>query len=106
MAVDDLEVLPADLQARTRRHQNGEVSWHLNDAASVVTALADAGRVLLGIDVRSYAADGSFIETAWSVYNGADPNVARDLALSALAREDLPGDWALLTWGPSAQPSA
>jgi hypothetical protein len=54
--------------------------------------------VVLGIDVRDYEEDGSFVEVAWSDYSGADPVEAREDALRALARDELPGDWALITW--------
>jgi hypothetical protein len=43
---------------------------------SVLSELADAGRVVLGLDVRDYNEDGSFREVAWSVYEGADPTGA------------------------------
>ncbi|WP_156043862.1 hypothetical protein [Cellulomonas sp. URHE0023] len=98
MPVDDLGVLPADLQTRARAEENGEVSWHVDDAASVLGELANAGRVVLGLDVREYDEDGSFLEVAWSVYAGVDPIEARDAALGALSRGGLPGDWILVTW--------
>ncbi|PVG83489.1 hypothetical protein DDE18_09450 [Nocardioides gansuensis] len=64
----------------------------------MLTQLAGAGRVVLGLDMRDYDDDGSFVEIAWSVYEGADPVEAREAALRALARDELPGDWALITW--------
>ncbi|CAI9408380.1 hypothetical protein HIDPHFAB_01067 [Nocardioides sp. T2.26MG-1] len=67
-------------------------------APAVLNELAGAGRVVLGLDIRDYDDDGTFLEVAWSVYDGADPFEARDAALGALAREELPGDWALITW--------
>jgi len=54
--------------------------------------------VVLGLDMRDYDDDGFFLEIAWSVYRGVDPVEDREAALSALAREGLPGDWALITW--------
>ena len=60
--------------------------------------LADAGRIVLGMDLRDYDDDGTFLETAWSVYNGADPVDAREAALEALTRDEPPGDWTLITW--------
>jgi hypothetical protein len=98
MPADDLGVLPFELQARARADENGEVSWHVDDAALVLGDLADAGRVVLGLDVREYDEDGSFLEVAWSVYEGTDPIAARDAALGALSRGGLPGDWILVTW--------
>ncbi len=77
---------------------NGEASWHLRDAPAVLGELAEAGRVVLGLDMRDYNEHGAFVEVAWSIYNGADPVEARDAALTALQREDLPGAWALITW--------
>ena len=98
MPADDLPVLSDELQARARVDPNGEVAWHVQDAPAVLTELAEAGRVSLGLDLRDYGDDGSFLEVPWSVYEGADPVEARDAALRALARAELPGDWALITW--------
>jgi hypothetical protein len=96
--VDDLDVLPAALRESARRDENGEVTWPLADAAAVVDALADAGRVVLGLDVRTYGDDGSIAEVAWSDHSGRNVEEARLAALAALRREDLPGDWVLVTW--------
>ncbi|HET7066611.1 MAG TPA: hypothetical protein VFI21_03320 [Nocardioides sp.] len=98
MPVDDLGVLSDQLRSRARIEVNEEVSWHVRDAPAVLSELAEAGRVVLGLDIRDYDDDGTFLEVAWSVYNGADPIEARDAALGALARDQLPGDWALITW--------
>ena len=97
MPADDLGVLSDELGSQARIDANGEVSWHLRDAPAVVTQLAEAGRVVLGLDIRHYD-DGAFVEIAWSVYHGADPVEAREVALQALARDELPGDWTLITW--------
>ena len=98
MPADDLGVLSDELRSQARVHPNGEVSWHVRDAPAVLSELAEAGRVVLGLDMRDYDDDGSFLEIAWSVYNGSDPVEARDAALGALARDEIPGDWALITW--------
>lgn len=98
MPADDLPVLSEGLRSRVRVDSNGEVAWHVRDAPAVLTELADAGRVTLGLDLRDYDDGGAFLEVAWSVYEGADPVEARDAALRALARAELPGDWALITW--------
>lgn len=98
MPADDLGVLSDELRARARVEPNGEVSWHVRDAPAVLGELAEVGRVALGLDMRDYDEDGTFLEVAWSVYEGVDPVEARDAALRALEREDLPGDWALITW--------
>ena len=100
MSADDLGVLSDDLQSLARLDANGEVSWPVRHAPSVLSELAQAARIVLGLDVRDYDQDGSFLEVAWSVYEGVDPNEARDAALQALAREGLPGDWVLITWRP------
>ncbi|MCG6566897.1 hypothetical protein [Tessaracoccus sp. ZS01] len=98
MPADDLGVLSDELRSNARVDTNGEVSWHVRDAPAVLSELAEAGRVVLGVDIRDYDEVGAFLEIAWSVYRGADPVEAREAALSALAREELPGDWALITW--------
>jgi hypothetical protein len=94
----DLEVLPAELRAAARVAVSGEVIWPLSDAPAVIMALAQSGRLVLGLDLRNYSDDGSFYEIAWSSYDGADVLAARDSALLALSRADLPGDWVLITW--------
>lgn len=98
MPADDLAILSNELRSQARVHSNGEVSWHVRDAPAVLSELAEAGRVVLGLDIRDYDDDGSFFEIAWSIYNGSDPAEARDAALGALARDGIPGDWALITW--------
>jgi hypothetical protein len=98
MSADDLGVLSEELRSRARVDLNGEVSWHVRDTPGVLTALADARRVVLGLDMRDYDDTGTFVEVAWSVYDGEDPVEAREVALEALARDELPGDWALVTW--------
>lgn len=97
MPADDLGVLSNELRSQARVHPNGEVSWHVPDAPAVLSELAEAGRVVLGLEMRDYD-DGSFLEIAWSVYNGSDPVEAREAALGALARDEIPGDWALIAW--------
>ena len=98
MAADDLSFLPADLQKGARCDPNGEVSWHLSQASNVIKALAEAGRKVLGLDIRHYETDDTFIEVAWSSYSGSDVREARDFALDALRHGDLPGEWVLITW--------
>ncbi|HEU5043420.1 MAG TPA: hypothetical protein VFT75_04725 [Nocardioidaceae bacterium] len=98
MPADDLDVISVELRSRARVDPNGEVSWHVQDAQAVLTELAEAGRVVLGVDMRDYNDDGTFVEVAWSVYEGTDPVEARTTAQQALGRDALPGDWALITW--------
>ena len=100
MPSDDLGALSDDLRSRARVDPDGEVSWHLRDVPGVLAELAGAGRVVLGLDVRDHEQDGTVREVAWSSYGGTDPVEAREAALAALARHDLPGDWALVTWQP------
>lgn len=96
---DDLDALPLPLRLSARVDANGEVAWPRTDAAAAVNALADAGRVVLGLDLRTYDADG-VMEIPWSASGWGDPERARQAALAALAREDMPTDveWVLVTW--------
>jgi hypothetical protein len=41
--------------------------------------------------------DGSFYEYAWSSLDGQNVMAARNAALLALSRDDLPGDWVVIT---------
>ena len=106
MPADDLGALSDQLRATARVDVNGEVSWSVRDAPAVFSELASAGRVVLGLDVRDYADDGTFLEVAWSVYNGADATVARDAALGALERDELPAIGCWLPGGCETHASA
>lgn len=80
---------------------NGEVMWPAEQAEEAVVALADAGLIVLGLDVRDYSGDGGFVEVAWSSFDPSgedDAARSRDAALEALRRSPLPGDWVLVTW--------
>lgn len=98
VAADDLNVLPEHLRRRARVESNGEVQWHVTDAADAIEALASAGRVVHGLDCREYAEDGTFTEVARSDYAGRDAHGSRDAAMAALKERDLPGSWILVTW--------
>ena len=102
MPGSDLDALPPDVRAAARVEPNGEVCWALSHVTIALDALARANRVVLGLDVRDYNDDGTFIENAWSVFEptGApnDPEIARQQAQSALMRPDLPGDVIVVTW--------
>lgn len=97
MPVDDLSILASDLRSEARP-DGTEIRWHVSRAPAVIEGLAMEGRLVLGLDIRDYYADGTFIEVPWSVYNGSDVRDARDLALEALSCGDLPGEWVLITW--------
>lgn|GEM_PF-2041670 len=98
MTVPDLSFLTQDLQWRARCDPNGEVSWPVSQASAAIDALADSGRLVLGLDIRSYQSDGTFLEVPWSSYTGSDAEEARSFALSTLSQGDLPGNWVLITW--------
>ena len=110
--LDDLARLPDDVRARARVYDNGEISWPIADASRAINSLADAGLVILGIDVRRHDDAGHTWETAWSDFSsteryresmaaGTTPvEEARRHALQAVGRETTAefGDWILLTW--------
>ena len=102
MPASDLKSLPSEVRASARTLQNGEVCWPLSHVAEAINALAGAGRIVLGLDVRDYRDDDTFVEVAWSVFEPAgrvdDVEVAREQALSALLRPDLPGSSFVVTW--------
>ena len=77
---------------------NGEVSWPVNHAPEVIETFAENGRLVLGLDLRRYDDEGSFYEYAWSSFDEQNVMAVRDAALLALRRDDLPGDWILITW--------
>ena len=101
MKPTDLRDLPDPVLLAAQVLDNGEVMWPAERATTAIRALADAKRVVLGLDVRDYRPDGSFVETAWSSFDPTgDDDVARGrrAALEAMTAEPLPGDWVLVTW--------
>lgn len=98
MPAEDLSFLSANLQLGARHDPTGEVMWSASQAPAVIEKLAHAGRLVLGLDIRNYGADGTFVEVPWSSYTGSDVQEARDFALTVLKDEDLPGEWVLITW--------
>ncbi len=97
MPASDLDILPPNLRASARVESSGEVAWPLDDGPAVINALADAGRTVLGLDLRTYA-DNRVTEVAWSDHSGCTAEDARAQALAALGSDDLPGEWVLITW--------
>jgi hypothetical protein len=103
---EGFESLPESVRAAARIDPNGEVAWPRSEASVAIDALAAAGRVILGTDLRSYR-DG-ILELAWSdftppgVSRADDVRAGRNAARDALARaeaEDFHGlDWVLITW--------
>lgn len=72
MTVSDLSFLTEDLQREARCDPNGEVSWPISQASAAIEALADSGRLVLGLDIRDYQSDGTFLEVPWSSYTGSE----------------------------------
>jgi hypothetical protein len=116
---DDLSLLPEDVRARARIAANGEVSWPIADAGTAIESLADAGLVILGIDVQRYDDQGHTWETAWSDFSTTDCygqaqvgdrsaliEASRLHALHALARDETAdfGDWIRVSWQPAPLP--
>lgn len=67
----------------------------------MIAALAAANRVVLGLDIRDYESDGSFVEIAWSSFdpNGTDDaHQASRAALDSLRSSPLSDGWVLVTW--------
>jgi hypothetical protein len=105
VSAGDLALLPDEVRRTAWIQSNGEVSWPFEAAAGAIEALAEAGFVILGLDVR-FQDDQSTRETAWSdfrparVDREAEVRAGREAALEALARPDVRefGDWILITW--------
>jgi hypothetical protein len=104
-SADALALLPEEVRRSAWIQRNGEVSWPFDEAAAAIVALAEAGFVVLGLDVRRQN-DQFTMETAWSAFEPAhvdrdeDVRAGRVAALEALARSDVReyGDWILITW--------
>jgi hypothetical protein len=54
-AADDLRLLPHGVARTATVDANGEVWWRSGDAETAVNGLADAGLVILGLDLREYS---------------------------------------------------
>jgi hypothetical protein len=102
--------LPQDLRDVVRIDPNGEVAWPRADAPRAVEALAAAGCVVLGLDLRAYDEDKAILELAWTSFDRSidDANPAessRAAAFAALRRADAEGfhdnEWVLVTWQPA-----
>lgn len=115
MPTGELTALPQEVRAKARIYDNGEVSWALSHAERAIDALADAGFVILGLDVRWHDDQGHTRETACSDFNPArdvddsqNVEIGRQTALEALWRENTAdfGDWILVTWRNSRRSSA
>lgn len=103
-ATDDLAALPSEVAQAAHVDDNGEVWWRAEDAERAVNALADAGLIVLGLDLREYDGDGRFSEIAWSDYRPTgsdDVERGRTAALTALSRADRTGNAVLITWQPA-----
>ncbi|MBT8192419.1 MAG: hypothetical protein HKO63_04660 [Acidimicrobiia bacterium] len=84
-----------------------EVMWRVDAAGAAINAIAAAGNVILGLDLRGD--DTPATEVPWSSYEPVPPIVdnveeGRLAALSALERPALRElvnegyDWVLITW--------
>jgi hypothetical protein len=82
--------------------------WHRTHAEEAVEALASAGFAILGLDVRQYFDDGTFIEAPWSAFEphrddpALDADRGRQAALNSLLRLEAADldeyEWVLITW--------
>jgi hypothetical protein len=106
---DDLAGMPSQVRRAARDCGHGEIEWPLPLAGAAVGALAAAGQVIAGLDIRDYDSDGCFVEVAWSAF---EPGVSasraqavessRAAAMAALDRafeHHLWNDpWIVVTW--------
>jgi len=106
---DDLAHMPGQVRRAARDCGNGEIEWPLPLAGAAVSALAAAGRVILGLDIRDYDAESRFVEVAWSVFepgiSGSLPQAvesSRAAAMVALDRafkhHSWNDPWVVVTW--------
>jgi hypothetical protein len=98
---DDLSFLPPEVAATATVEPNGEVRWPLDRAEAAINALADSGRVVVGLDLREYDEDGRFIEIPWTTFEPSDVDdveEARVSALTGLQRAESRATFVLITW--------
>lgn len=98
---EHLADLPDNVRATARVDGNGEVSWHHHTVRAAIDAIAGAGFVILGLDLRTFDEYSRVSEIAWCD-TGTAPTVdtARVAALAALERLDADPeyDWILVSW--------
>jgi len=107
----DLSALSEPLRiAAVFTNQGREVMWPREVVRDAVNALADAGRTVLGLDLRSdgegTTPEGAATEVPWSEFQpglGDQVEEARKQALDALNRLEVATDlgvyrWVLVTW--------
>lgn len=109
----DLTFLPEELQrsAMRVRASSWEVMWPIEDAEAAINALAAAGRVIYGLDLRSDGpgAEGHLpTEVPWSDFESTDPATdveGRRLAAIEHLRRPMVTElasagyyWVLITW--------
>ncbi|HKE65565.1 MAG TPA: hypothetical protein VKB59_13090 [Micromonosporaceae bacterium] len=81
--------------------ENGEAWWTAQHGEAAINALADAGFVILGLDLREHDGEGRFVEVAWSDYRPTgtgDVERGRAAALKAWSRRDRFGNAVLISW--------
>jgi hypothetical protein len=101
----DLAALPDAVRAAAHVFHNGEVAWPNDDAESAIKALADTGKLILGLDARTLHPDGGVMEipvSAWEKQPGETAQEAieraRCEALDTLAFAKSEGTHVLVTW--------
>jgi hypothetical protein len=112
--VKDLSALPDRVRSTAIVLDNGEVMWPFDAVVEAITSLADAGGLVLGLDLRSdgpqVGRQGLATEVPVADFkpsgNGADRIDAMNAALAVLRSPmviDLVADgyaWVLITWTP------
>jgi hypothetical protein len=101
----DLAALPVTVRGAARVFKNGEVAWPHEHAEAAIDALADAGKLVLGLDARSMYPDGSAVEVPISAWRESAGELdvdaierARTEALRALPTSVSEGTLVLITW--------
>ncbi|XAY06029.1 hypothetical protein DSM112329_02890 [Paraconexibacter sp. AEG42_29] len=84
---------------------NGDVAWLNEHADAAINAIADAQRLIVGLDARTMFSDGGYTETPISAWTeapneGSDDAIerARGEALDALLLAKSEGTHVLLNW--------
>ena len=100
-------VLPDELLARARREPNGELTWSLDDAHSVIAAIRDGGGRITSVTLDRHMPDGGVVEEdeMWIAGGESTDDEAAEWAQDFIRARGSTAHRALMQWSsPTSRP--